>query len=78
MHMAAVECGSLCCQRDSFARSLSTKVLSCTPSSPEERQHGAYAVQLENTVLFPEGGGQVRPATYSMNINTISLPGLIW
>ena len=58
--MAAVECGSLHCQRDSYARSLDTVVLSCRPSPPEDRKHGAYAVILENTVLFPEGGGQVR------------------
>lgn len=57
--MAAVECGSLQCQRDSYARSLDTVVVSCTPASAEDRQHGAYAVVLENTVLFPEGGGQV-------------------
>lgn len=57
--MAAVECGSLHCQRDSYARSLVTVVLSCTASAPEDRQHGAYAVVLENTPLFPEGGGQV-------------------
>lgn len=58
--MAAVECGSLHCQRDSYARSLDTVVVSCRPSAPGERKHGAYAVILENTVLFPEGGGQVR------------------
>ena len=52
--------GGLCCQRDSYAKSLSTVVLQCLPSSPEEKQYGEFAVQLEDTVLFPEGGGQVR------------------
>lgn len=55
----AVECGSLRCQRDSYAQRLSTVVLSCVPSSPEDGQYGTYAVELQDTVLFPEGGGQV-------------------
>ena len=61
--MAAVECGALRCQRDSYAKSLSTVVVQCALSPPEDRQHGTYALQLENTVLFPEGGGQVRRDT---------------
>ena len=55
----AVECGSLFCQRDSYAQSLSTKVLSAIPSHHGDEKYGAYAVQLQDTVLFPEGGGQV-------------------
>ena len=57
--MAAVECGSLLCQRDSFARRLSAVVVSCEESVGEEGKYGAYALQLSDTVLFPEGGGQV-------------------
>ncbi len=56
---AAVECGSLLCQRDSFARSLSAVVVSCGATAGAERAHGSYALQLSDTVLFPEGGGQV-------------------
>lgn len=59
MAAAAVECGDLRCQRDSYAKSLSTVVVQCAPTVAEERQHGAYAVQLADTVLFPLGGGQV-------------------
>ena len=55
-----VECGSLHCQRDCYARTLSTVVVSCVPSAPQDQQHGKFAVQLKDTVLFPEGGGQVR------------------
>ena len=58
----AVECGSLRCQRDSYAKSLTTEVVSCAQSAPEDRQCGPYAVQLQDTVLFPEGGGQVSGA----------------
>lgn len=54
----AVECGSLRCQRDSYAQSLSTVVLSCVQTSGEDAKLGKYAVQLQDTVLFPEGGGQ--------------------
>ena len=51
-------CGSLHCQRDSYARSLSSVVVSCQPSLAEEHG-GKYELVLEDTVLFPEGGGQV-------------------
>ncbi len=56
---AVVECGSLHCQRDSLARGVSAVVVSCEQTAGEERAHGAYALQLSDTVLFPEGGGQV-------------------
>ncbi len=55
----AVECGQLLCQQNSYAQSLTTKVLSCRPSLPTDEKHGAYTIQLLDTVLFPEGGGQV-------------------
>ena len=55
----AVECGSLLCQRDSFARSVNAAVVSCVETSGEEKGYGPYAVTLADTVLFPEGGGQV-------------------
>lgn len=51
-------CGSLHCQRDSYARSLNSVVVSCQPSPAKEHQ-GKYELVLEDTVLFPEGGGQV-------------------
>ena len=51
-------CGSLHCQRDSYARSLGSVVLSCQPSTAKD-QDGLYEIELEDTILFPEGGGQV-------------------
>lgn len=42
----------LLCQKDSYAQSVVTAVKSCTPG-PD-----GYAVVLEETVLFPESGGQ--------------------
>ena len=56
-------CGSLHCQRDSYARSLSSVVVSCRSSQAKEHQ-GKYELVLEDTVLFPEGGGQVQSQVY--------------
>ena len=46
------------CQKDSFLRTLKTKVISCKPGKINGKE--AFEVVLEDTVLFPEGGGQVR------------------
>ncbi|XP_058062243.1 alanyl-tRNA editing protein Aarsd1-A isoform X1 [Anopheles bellator] len=40
------------CQEDSFLREFKTKVVLC------EKSKGGYNVVFEDTVLFPEGGGQ--------------------
>ena len=66
-----VRCGELMCQRDSYARALTTTVLSCAPRpaeppAPKGKKAGAaqseeaplWDVVLADTVLFPEGGGQ--------------------
>ena len=45
------------CQQDSFLRELKTKVVSCKSSKLAGKD--AYELVLEDTVLFPEGGGQV-------------------
>lgn len=44
------------CQQDSFLRELRTQVVSCKSSKLADQ--AAYEVVLEDTVLFPEGGGQ--------------------
>eukprot|EP00117_Sycon_ciliatum_P000329 scpid99990/ scgid6438/ Alanyl-tRNA editing protein Aarsd1; Alanyl-tRNA synthetase domain-containing protein 1 len=44
------------CQRDSYARSFKSTVKSCEPVKFEGAD--AFEVILEDTVLFPEGGGQ--------------------
>lgn len=54
------------CQEDSFLRQFTTKVLSCEaaklewipPGETSARQLEGYNVICENTILFPEGGGQ--------------------
>ena len=43
------------CQRNSYKREFNSKVVSCLPS---EEEPGLYRVQFEDTILFPEGGGQ--------------------
>ena len=63
--------GDLACQGDSYLRKLSTRVVKCVEADPKEHKawiaaavlKGAapekwWAVQTEDTVLFPEGGGQ--------------------
>ncbi|KAF8487568.1 Threonyl/alanyl tRNA synthetase [Gautieria morchelliformis] len=63
--------GLLACQRDPLLKELETHVIACTASSGLEaskdkkkkaqtkQQDGAFfEVQLQDTVLFPEGGGQ--------------------
>ena len=44
------------CQRESYLQRLCSRVLSCRAVEGKE---GKYEVVLEDTVLFPEGGGQV-------------------
>lgn len=63
--------GALACQRNSFLKSLKTTVLSCKeytePIASSKDKQGKkrdtpkeklFAVEFQDTVLFPEGGGQ--------------------
>nr|CRX79096.1 hypothetical protein ls5930a1_00144 [Leucosporidium scottii] len=65
--------GMLACQRDPLLERLTTRVVSCEKRAPapapaakgkkskavvEEAQADEWEVELEDTVLFPEGGGQ--------------------
>ena len=45
------------CQRDSFLTNFKTKVVSCKAGKLAGKD--AFELILEDTVLFPEGGGQV-------------------
>ena len=54
LNMAAATFGALACQRDSYLRDLTTKVISCEAAAGGK----GYEVVLADTVLFPEGGGQ--------------------
>ncbi|KAL8175746.1 UNVERIFIED_CONTAM: Alanyl-tRNA editing protein Aarsd1 [Gekko kuhli] len=52
------------CQRDSWARQFTTQVVSCCPAQLLTKNGGkketlqGFHVILEDTILFPEGGGQ--------------------
>ncbi|XP_032471342.1 alanyl-tRNA editing protein Aarsd1 isoform X2 [Phocoena sinus] len=53
------------CQRDSYAREFTTTVVSCSPaelqtegSNGKKEVLSGFHVVLEDTLLFPEGGGQ--------------------
>lgn len=65
--------GALACQRNSFLKSFETKVVSCKPYEPilsardkqnknkvkdDKKDEALFSVELEDTILFPEGGGQ--------------------
>jgi misacylated tRNA(Ala) deacylase len=53
------------CQEDSFLREFTSKVVSCEKSVFSYNLNGknietnGYEVILEDTIIFPEGGGQV-------------------
>ncbi|XP_068233117.1 alanyl-tRNA editing protein Aarsd1-like [Palaemon carinicauda] len=52
------------CQRDSYQKEFETTVVSCKPSKQEfvhdgkKKKVDCYEVTFEDTILFPEGGGQ--------------------
>lgn len=66
--------GALACQRDSFLKAFETRVVSCKEYEPilsardkqnkgkksaeDKLEKGLFSVELEDTILFPEGGGQ--------------------
>ncbi|CAI5728614.1 unnamed protein product [Peronospora destructor] len=54
--------GALACQRNSSLRSLRTAVHAChelvVPATKKTKAHRFYELELCDTVLFPEGGGQ--------------------
>ncbi|XP_074653465.1 alanyl-tRNA editing protein Aarsd1-A-like [Tubulanus polymorphus] len=54
---------ALACQKDSYLRELHTEVVSCEAASVKlngnkKEKIDGYEIILEDTVLFPEGGGQ--------------------
>lgn len=49
------------CQEDSFLQEFTSTVVSCEPATStndEKKELSGYNVVLEDTILFPEGGGQ--------------------
>ncbi|ODQ51934.1 ThrRS/AlaRS common domain-containing protein [Saitoella complicata NRRL Y-17804] len=64
--------GELACQKDSYLKSIVTKVVRCEKvvpaatngkkkkgAAPESEKKDAWEVELLDTVIFPEGGGQL-------------------
>lgn len=69
--MTSAIVGGLACQRDSFLRQLKTSVVSSNIYTPQEKKKSKdvkYALELKDTVLFPEGGGQ----PYDLGTMTLS------
>ncbi|OBS66951.1 hypothetical protein A6R68_04540 [Neotoma lepida] len=75
------------CQRDSYARELTTTVVSCSPAELQTDASGGkkevlsgFQVVLEDTLLFPEGGGQVRgrglPDDHAGPIRVVTIKGV--
>ncbi|KAM3822923.1 alanyl-tRNA editing protein Aarsd1-like [Vipera latastei] len=57
------DCMAFMCQRDSWVQQLTTQVVSCCPAKLSTEISGknilkGFHVILEDTILFPEGGGQ--------------------
>ena len=49
--------GALACQRDSFLfKGFETEVVSCNENKSKDKPK--YEIELKDTILFPEGGGQ--------------------
>ena len=51
--------GALACQRNSFLfGGFKTLVVSCEPKKDKKGKTEGYEIELQDTILFPEGGGQ--------------------
>ena len=56
--------GLIACQRDAYLKSFNSKVLQCQPLSKNDVKKAklptavTHAVQVEDSILFCEGGGQ--------------------
>lgn len=51
--------GNLACQHDTYLTHLTTRVCDCQKNSAKKAlKEEAYEIQLLDTILFPEGGGQ--------------------
>jgi misacylated tRNA(Ala) deacylase len=72
MNLKPTLIGDLCCQRESFKRTFTSRIVNVSPclesqfaelnlNEPDQNEaQGVIAVvTLEDTVLFPEGGGQL-------------------
>ncbi|KAI1318194.1 hypothetical protein EDD11_007077 [Mortierella claussenii] len=67
-----VPVGLLTCQHTPYLRSFTTHVLSCSPKPNKQK---LYEVQLQDTILFPEGGGQ--PCDYGTINDTVQVKNVL-
>ncbi|CAB3220365.1 unnamed protein product [Arctia plantaginis] len=67
------------CQEDSFLKEFSSKVLKCEPTKEPIVEYGktskfeGYQVTLENTILFPAGGGQPHDTGFLNNVEVVQV-----
>lgn len=81
--------GSLACQKNLFLRTLSANVISCQEYAPPNlKEKGKskkkaintikvdqrYAIELNDTILFPEGGGQPYDTGKMKVLNDVEIP----
>ncbi|KAK9701198.1 hypothetical protein K7432_011820 [Basidiobolus ranarum] len=62
--------GSLACQLDPYSKELTTTVYSCTERPNAD---GLYEVELFDTVLFPEGGGQPHDTGFINEVKVVNV-----
>ncbi|KAF9570191.1 hypothetical protein EC968_002070, partial [Mortierella alpina] len=65
---AQVPVGLLTCQHTPYLKQFTTTVLACSKKPNKQK---LYEVQLQDTILFPEGGGQ--PCDYGTLNETIEV-----
>ncbi|KAJ0178089.1 hypothetical protein K1T71_005912 [Dendrolimus kikuchii] len=67
------------CQEDSFLQKFTSKVVKCEPTTEPIVEYGkvtkfeGYQITLENTILFPAGGGQPHDIGWLNNIEVLQV-----
>lgn len=67
------------CQEDSFLKNFTTKVVKCEPTTEPIVEYGTstpfegYQIRLENTILFPAGGGQPHDLGWLNNVEVLQV-----
>jgi misacylated tRNA(Ala) deacylase len=75
--------GLLTCQNEPYLKALTTRVIGCEEVPKTKKTPAKYEVELEDTILFPEGGGQpadLGTLSYeetSVPVNYVKRDGLI-
>lgn len=68
--------GGLACQRNSFLfDGFKTTVISCEPAKGKPKDAAKFLVELQDTILFPEGGGQPSDSG-SLKLSSTDIPVL--